>query len=844
MEHSKLFKTFIFIGVLFATLILSMYIASKVINKGSNDLTTDLPRASLPVVSLGVNGEYINELHGYTNEMSGSYLRGSLTPLSANRTIPIKIEYFDSIIMSVGYEVRSIDCTRLIENHTLEELTYEEDNYITATIPVKDLIDDDTEYMLVIICSLSNGKTAKYYARFIDRPELYLDEKMSFVKDFSSKTFDKIAADDLRQYMESNSEGDNSSFGHVNIHSNFKQLTWGDLEPMVMGDKKMTIWDIDSLNACISLNYQVLAKGSAYDVSEYFRLVRGSKRMHLMEYERTMDQVFDDGSQVVVNGKILHGILSNKLEISENDDASVVCFVQQDRLYSYNRITSNLTRIFSFWDTENNDSRTRYMANNIKVLDVDEQGNVFFLVYGYMNRGHHEGETGVAIYHYDCVINANDEVAFIPYDKSYEILKHDIVSLSYLNARRMFYILLDGTIYSVNLNSGQHTIIATGLDDKRFVSSEDNSMIAWQPEEELTKYTTLRFMSLESASPIDISTGGNSILLPLGFMNKDFVYGVVKLSDITSGATGRQILPMYQIKIQDLYGNLLKTYEQPGFYTVDAFFEDNTIRLSRLCHDPETGQLIPGSDDQIMNKEALNSTKNRFAYVVTEEMETTYQTQLYKSPTDDNFKVLNPKEVMYEGDKNLFLKQEDSVKRYYVYAKGKVDTISTRASDAVNRASEIFGSVVDRNDNYIWEAGNRKSKVNLPDIEPVMMEEGDSSIAICLDTMLKYSGTYVETKKLLSSGENSLSIMKKNLDGDTLDLTGCSTSSILYYVSSGYPVMAFTNDGNAVLIVGYDANNTVLFDPIAGTVAKKGIMDSEAFFDNNRNRFLSYVPYK
>ena len=42
-----------------------------------------------------------------------------------------------------------------------------------------------------------------------------------------------------------------------------------------------------------------------------------------MEYERTMDQVFNDGDQVIVNGKILHGILWKHYVLKANKYAEV-----------------------------------------------------------------------------------------------------------------------------------------------------------------------------------------------------------------------------------------------------------------------------------------------------------------------------------------------------------------------------------------------------------------------------------------------------------------------------------------------------------------------------------------
>ena len=35
--------------------------------------------------------------------------------------------------------------------------------------------------------------------------------------------------------------------------------------------------------------------------------------------------------------------------------------------------------------------------------------------------------------------------------------------------------------------------------------------------------------------------------------------------------------------------------------------------------------------------------------------------------------------------------------------------------------------------------------------------------------------------------------------------------------------------------------NTIIFDPIEGKIAKKGMNDSREWFDNNGNKFITYV---
>ena len=873
--RKKIAWAFARLGIMFIVFVISMIITSKVVNTGNTDLTADMRGATLPVIHVNVNGEYINCLHGYVSEMEGSFLRGTITPMSADRTIPVKIKTFNSVVTGASYEVRTLDMQRLLENSEIQGAEYKGDE-ITAVIPVKDFIKDDQEYMLVIKLTLSDGRIVSYYCRFIDKPELYLTEKLDFVHNFSSKTFDKDAAQELRPYMESNSEGDNSSFGYVNIHSSFNQLTWGDLEPVLESDRELRILDIDSRNAAIKINYTVSAKGEMYDVEEYFYLTRGSDRIYLMDYERTMDQIINNENVVVANGKIFHGILSEPIDYQENADANVFSFVQERSLYSYNSDTDSLASVYSFRDKDNDDVRTAFKSHNIKILYVDPSGNIYFAVYGYMNRGVHEGEAGIAVYYYDSVYNTTEETLFIPYTKSYEILKHDIENLCYVNQSGTFYLMFNGTIYSIDLDTMKAELLASGLNETRFVSSSDNSMIGWQPADMLYDYKTLKFMSLNSMVPVEINAEDGHILIPLGFFNHDFVYGSVKVTDIQLDSTGRTVLPMDYIYIQNLAGEILKSYHHDGIYITDVEFRDNMMNLTRVVIEKESDIIYQTSDDQIMNNESEQASQNRYKSVVTEEMETTWQTVLKNGNTGDKPRITTTREVMYEGNRYFYLNVKDMLERYYVYAKGEIVAIFTDASDAVYTADNTGGIVTNKDSRYIWKNDDRKDRYTIEGIEtPKISAQGgetmgpetqapeaaqditdDSSaegeevyinsqktaMSVCLDELLKTDGIYVDTVALLAEGQTPLDIMKENMaDGVPLALSGCSTDAMLYYVSNDIPVMAMVEDDMVVLITGYDENTLVIYNPLEGKLLKNGMKDLSGWFASNGNRFLTYA---
>lgn len=859
------------LGIMFIVFVITVIITMRVVNTGNTDLTSDMKGAALPVIHVNVNGEYINCLHGYVSEMEGSFLRGTITPMSADRTIPVRIKTFDSIVTGVSYEVRTLDMQRLIEKADIQEAEHSGDE-IKAVIPVKDLIKDEQEYMLVIKLTLSDGRIISYYCRFIDRPELYLTEKLEFIHNFSSKTFDKEAAQELRPYMESNSEGDNSSYGYVNIHSSFNQLTWGDLEPVLESDRELRILDIDSRNVSAKLNYTVSAKGEMYDVEEYFYLTRGSDRIYLMDYERTMDQIINEENVVVANGKIFHGILSEPIDYKENADANVFCFVQERSLYSYNSDTDSLAHVYSFRDNNNNDVRTAFKSHNIKILYVDTDGNIYFAVYGYMNRGTHEGEAGIAVYYYDTAFNTVEEAMFIPYTKSYEMLKHDIEKLCYVNQGGTLYLMFNGTIYSVDLEMKKAELLASGLNETRFVSSSDNSMIGWQPSDILYEYKTLEFMSLNSMVPVEIQAQEGHILIPLGFFNRDFVYGSVKISDIRLDSTGRTVLPMDNIYIQNLSGEILKNYHREGIYITDIEFRDNMMNLTRVTIDRENNAIYQTSDDQIMNNETKEASQNQYKSVVTEEMETTWQTVLKNSKAGKNPRITTTKEVMYEGNRYFYLNVKDILDRYYVYDKGEIVAVYTDAADAVYTAENAGGTVTNKECRYIWKTGDRKTKYTIDGIETTKVgspgsedtavtdaegvpEESEdvyvnskkTTMSVCLDELLKTDGVYADTITLLAEGKSALAIMKENMsDAIPLELSGCSSEAMLYYVSNGIPVMAMVNteiegSDTAVLITGYDEHNMIIYDPLEGKQVKKGMTDASAWFASNGNRFLTYA---
>ena len=101
--------------------------------------------------------------------------------------------------------------------------------------------------------------------------------------------------------------------------------------------------------------------------------------------------------------------------------------------------------------------------HEIELLEVDGDGNTVFAVIGYMNRGEHEGEVGVSIYYYNIMQNSVEEKAFVSSDRSYERTVEEMGELLHYNVdREELYMLVDGTLYKIYVDTGYKDKMVTG----------------------------------------------------------------------------------------------------------------------------------------------------------------------------------------------------------------------------------------------------------------------------------------------------------------------------------------------------------------------------------------------
>lgn len=833
------------LGCIFA---LALLILSRVMNQGNTDMTTEMGEATYPVLSMYVGTYRVGSLHGYAQSMECAYLRDNLQPIGEDRKIDVRMDTYGRRIDAIGFEVRSLDGERLVESTPVENYEKEEDE-ISFSITLKDLIESETEYMLVFLVTPENSEPVRYYSRIILSESLHVLEKLDYITDFHERTFDKEEAAELTKYLESNAEGDNTTFHKVTIHSSFHQVTWGDLPVRKVTEPCITIKELAEQTGSFKLEYLVSIKNGKkteyYRSGEYYRIRYSPDRMYLLDFERTMEQIFDEEADVYINDKIVLGITGEKVELKESDGGNVFAFTVADKLYSYNVTDNKLARLFSFYGNteELRDERSAYDRHDIRVLTVDETGNILFLVYGYMNRGRHEGCVGVVLYAYNSVANTVEELAYIPYDKSYELLKTDIEKLSYLSRTGIYYFMLDGGVYAIDVRNLSMQTVVTGLKEGGYHVSESNKMLVWQEGSDLYAANGLILMNLNTQKQTKIQAGAGEYISVVGFMEEDLIYGLARERDVRENRTGITTFPMYCLKIQSDEGSVLKTYQKENVYVVGSEIAENQLTLSRVVYDEESESYVPTLDDQIMNTEEVGSGNNVLSSVVTEKYETIWQITVKNEIDVKGLKHLTPKEILFEGNRSVGdLGDGSSEDFFYVYGKNGIENLYTNPGRAVELAYRVAGVVVDDDGDYVWRRVTRSTRNQIMAITEDEVTETEGSLAICLDTILKYEGISRNTQRRLNQGDTVMDILESDLQDYTiLDLTGCSLDAVLYYVNKDIPVLATLEDGNAVLITGFNELNIVVMDPVTGTLEKRGMNDSAEWLEENGNQFISYI---
>ncbi len=841
----QVYRILILIGVFIA----SLYYFSRDIKEVVFDIdnTTVMEETTFPLVTIRVGDEVINRIHGYSSNLDANKIREGVIPLGEDNSFEAIIKEEAYHIKKLNYELRSFSQNELIETDSVS--VFEEDGaQKIAKIKLKAELEKGKEYAVKIALVTSDSNKIYYYQRVKQQNEVFLTEKLDFIKSFHNATKDKDTAEWIVERLETDRKKENTTLAKVDIHSSFELITWGNLKPEFLTEVIPTVTEISPNLATVVLNYIIRAEiaGTAelFEVKEFYRVQYVNNKNYLLNYERSMEALFDPSRASVVKNQLKLGITSDtEIPFLVSPDQKKLAFVRNRELWFYNLEDNQLIRVFSFRQEQTDYIRDLYNQHDIRILNMDAEGNLHFLVYGYMNRGQYEGKVGIVLYRYVRAENRIEERVYIPVEEPYQTLKENMGNLAYVSALDVFYFDLYHNLYSYNLITGQIEILAEEIAPDQLVFLPEKSYVAWQGNPDPRQSKDIKIMELETGEiqRIDALTGYNILLLEM--IDANLIYGLVVEEDITTMLDGRLMIPMKSLEIASFDRKVLKHYSKPGHYVTDITVKDNIIELSSVTRSiiDKDAVFIEAPQDYIMNQVKDEKQLVELIPRVTEEA----LTEMYLTlPEGYSMTSVPSTEVTV----NTVITQDTTVRPqrqglgealYYTYAGGELVAVSRSASEAIEEANTRLGVVLNSRNQTVWERIAKPARTTIPGYDQLTIERTEETLNSCIRLLLSHTGKDPGSLSVTSASVNE--ILTENMKYTPVILDGTSLEDTLYYIAKGRPVIAMIDHKNALLIYGYDGFNINVADPAEGKVRKIGLQDSKALFEAAGNVFISYL---
>lgn len=787
MKKSLIIK----IGIVILICCIAIGIYTVMTKEEETVVPIEVVESTLPQVYFEEEGQIVNTLMAYRDDMEITTMRDTITPLDANGKLICYIEPNESKILSISYEVYSIDGMTCLINEDLEEWTAG----VAIELDLKDAAILTEECVLKITMILEQessedgeqedvqyAEEVTFYTRTLSYNELNLKSNVSLVDTVHTAILeqDETTVDEYFSLSNSNA----GSLQEVDLTSSIEDMMWGELTPALVGEVSWNIKECNSNSTAFMLTYQVKIEDpdragvmELYNVEEYMRVGYSSstKSTVIIEYNRTTNQVLDEENLELYSKGIVLGISEDVAEWETSEDGTVIAFVQERELWVYDKDENAISCLFSFADQVG--SGINWNQHDIRVYNIDNEGNVAFSVYGYQNCGDHEGNVGIVVYYYSDIQNAVKEIAFIPSTQSYEIGRETTENQVYFQGENQLLYVISGTsFYQVDLVLGTQTILSEEMNLGSYFLSEDGITIIYQSGTEDAPELTVLDMS--SGESVEAKGSSGITMVPLGIFNNDLVYGYADPADELATELGDTITPMYVLYIQEEDGTNAKTYMEEDIFIESVVISSTRIVLNQVV--VEDGIYVSNGEDYITNNEASTSASVTTDTFSGNEKQTEKRLSFTSDIAETTAEVMHPIRSENLDAIQINCEEIETEEMYHVYMYGKLALNTADVSEAIQLASDNYGVVTNDSQKYVWMRGNRSLTYSLSNITELQsqLQSGTSALQIILDA----------TKESVSN------------------YTGCTTEEMCYIMNQGQPIAVKFNDGSWNLLVSYTSS--------------------------------------
>lgn len=830
----------------------SLFVVDKLNNQGYLDVSMELNEPELPVVYCSYQGTMLNCLAGYKQVMDTKLMRDSIVPLNEEGGVEILVDDRYAYATGYSYELRSIGDDSLIEYGELDyDSTMKFNGYTKFDINFR--MDTKINQEYAVVFKINKGEEiVNYYTRVVRKEQNFTIEMLNYALEFSNATFNKqnpveennIINQSL-QYSESELSDDLSQ---VSLYCTYDTLTWAGLNPTRITSLVPKLIEVDDGFAVFSFEYTIMSnvgdKEAYYNVDEYYSLAYdiNSQQVELLAYDRYQESIFDETEISKSDNGFKIGISNiEEFKYKATADNKKVALVREGQLWYYDYNQATINNVFSFWNNDLTDVRTNNRNMDINILEIQENGDIKFAVFGYMSRGQHEGNNGIGIYNYNNENRTVSELAFVNCQTPFDVMHKEVGRFTYFdNEEEKFYYLLDEAVYMVDLKNDEQIQIISNIPTSHIKTSDSMSILAYPDTSVIKDVTTINLFDLKKNQKFQIKAAGNQRVMAVGFVGEDLICGYTNNEEIIISSNGETIFPMTQINILNNNAEVIKEYKKNDVFVMDAYLDGEVIYLDRATKNGNFYNVL--EPDYISYKKDIEASAIKLKYNYTTEK----LNQLYMTFPSDIYVQTEPEIIMTKFKKEMDKKQyeTETVVRndsFYVFDNTGYQGEYFSASKGILRVQETSGVVIDNNGKTIFRQITGKGYNTVADqIKETMGSGVGESLMACAYMCLEFSGseaTYDEIRIMTDwnlAFEQYSTKVGVNISGITLD-------SALYFLDRDIPFAAQLSDGRFVLVISYNDSSIRYYDPVEGAQVK---VDRDVFSDDisiNKNTMYTFA---
>lgn len=559
--------------ILTLLLLLSIIVSGILIvfsNDIKNKLTMSKPEAlqtiqNDPIAYMVDDHQPYNFMYPFYNEMASFYINDTVALWNGEETLIIQID--QAQVEDISYIILDpLTEEEVIRESVSRENLIQLEKGVRIHIKPEGLINEK-RYILNIEGKVQGQKVDFYQNLFLLKNNQTL--VINTVVNLHSLMYE--GETDYQQYLLGKGQG--GFFYDANQDSSQEVLLWSTIKDFVKMNEpipQILAYNTENGDFKVKLQFVIaIRKADGFEYWDFTEIYSGKlikDEIQINSYKRTgnkknlpyfnsdtLQWVIDEGYQREESSSIL----------SENGD--YLAFVYKNEVWLLNKKYNELTKVFGFDAIDSDYIIDESEQHKIKLLQLDDKGNMKYVVYGYMAAGDFAGYNGIMINEYNNKRVENESLLFVKLSKDYKALEYYIENASYYNTKDdVFYIAIQLALYRIDVGAGTIEPIKNLSDNMMF--SEEGVLYYSNPHDKETINT--QFYDL-TAKKID--KDGKQVILEntyikvLGTINEGLIIGAYQLQDTFEYLDGTIFYPYHSIYLVQRTGKLTKIIESNSY---------------------------------------------------------------------------------------------------------------------------------------------------------------------------------------------------------------------------------------------------------------------------------------